>query len=91
MQKIKKVPQRKCIVCQDRDSKRELIRIVKNKEGEIFIDLSGKANGRGAYICKSTECLRKAVKTKALNRAFKIEVSDEVYEKLLAELNLYEK
>lgn len=91
MQKIKKVPQRKCIVCQDRDSKRELIRIVKNKEGEIFIDLSGKANGRGAYICKSTECLQKAVKTKALNRAFKIEVSDEVYEKLLAELNLYEK
>lgn len=91
MQKIKKVPQRKCIVCQDRDSKRELIRIVKNKEGEIFVDLSGKANGRGAYICKSTECLRKAVKTKALNRAFKIEVSDEVYEKLLAELNLYEK
>lgn len=91
MQKIKKVPQRKCIVCQDRDSKRELIRIVKNKEGEIFVDLSGKANGRGAYICKSTECLQKAVKTKALNRAFKIEVSDEVYEKLLAELNLYEK
>ncbi|MEF9990467.1 MAG: YlxR family protein [Romboutsia sp.] len=91
MQKIKKVPQRKCIACQDRDSKKELIRIVKNKDGEIFLDPSGKANGRGAYICKSLECLKRAIKTKALNKAFKIEVSNEVYEKLLAELESYEK
>ena len=91
MQKIKKVPQRKCIVCQDRDSKKELMRIVKNKEGEIFIDLTKKANGRGAYICESVECLEKAIKTKALNRAFKVEVSNEVYENLLAELKSYEK
>ncbi|MGL5694500.1 MAG: RNase P modulator RnpM [Peptostreptococcaceae bacterium] len=91
MQKIKKVPQRKCIVCQDRESKRELMRIVKNKDGEIYIDKTGKASGRGAYICKSVECLQKAIKTKALNKAFKIEVSDEVYEKLLAELKAYEK
>ena len=91
MQKIKKVPQRKCIVCQDRDSKKELMRIVKNKEGEIFIDLTKKANGRGAYICQSVECLEKAIKTRALNRAFKVEVSDEVYENLLAELKSYEK
>lgn len=91
MQKIKKVPQRKCIACQDRESKKELIRIVKNKEGDIFLDPSGKANGRGAYICKSSECLKKAIKTKALNKAFKVEVSNEVYEKLLAELEAYEK
>ncbi|UPA29417.1 YlxR family protein [Terrisporobacter glycolicus] len=91
MTKIKKVPQRKCIACQDRDSKKELIRIVKNKEGEIFIDLAGKANGRGAYICKDSECLKKAIKSKALNRAFKMEVPNEVYEKLLAELESYEK
>ena len=84
MKKVKKIPQRKCIVCQDRDSKKELMRIVKNKEGEIFLDPSGRANGRGAYICKDSECLKKAIKTKALNRAFKVEVSDEVYEKLLA-------
>ena len=63
MKKIKKVPQRKCIACQDRDNKKELIRIVKNKEGEIFIDLTGKANGRGAYICKDCECLKKAIKS----------------------------
>ena len=91
MKKIKKVPQRKCIACQDRDKKKELIRIVKNKEGEIFIDLTGKANGRGAYICKDCECLKKAIKSKALNRAFKMEVPDEVYEKLLLEMESYEK
>lgn len=91
MQKTKKVPQRKCIACQERDSKKGLIRIVKNKEGQIFLDPIGKANGRGAYICKDSECLKKAIKTKALNRAFKVEVSDEVYEKLLAELESYDK
>ena len=91
MQKTKKVPQRKCIACQERDSKKGLIRIVKNKEGEIFIDLTGKANGRGAYICKDCECLKKAIKSKALNRAFKMEVPDEVYEKLLLEMESYEK
>ena len=91
MKKVKKIPQRKCIVCQDRDSKKELMRIVKNKEGEIFLDPSSRANGRGAYICKDSECLKKGIKTKALNRAFKVEVSDEVYEKLLAELESYDK
>ena len=91
MNKTKKVPQRKCIACQDRHNKKEFIRIVKNKEGEIFIDLTGKANGRGAYICKDSECLKKAIKSKALNRAFKMEVPNEVYEKLLSELESYEK
>ena len=91
MKKVKKVPKKKCIVCQDRDNKKELMRIVKNKEGEIFIDLTGKANGRGAYICKDSECLKKAIKSKALNRAFKMEVPDEVYEKLLVELEAYDK
>ncbi|WP_300280080.1 RNase P modulator RnpM [Peptacetobacter sp.] len=86
LQKVKKIPQRKCIACQDRDSKKGLIRIVKNKEGEIFLDPTGKANGRGAYICKSSECLKKAIKSKALNRAFKMEVPDEIYERLLMEL-----
>lgn len=91
MQKTKKIPQRKCIACQDRDAKKELIRIVKNKEGEIFIDKSGKANGRGAYICKSMDCLTKAIKTKALNRAFKLDVDDSVYQNLIEELENYDK
>ena len=71
MQKVKKVPQRKCIACQERDSKKGLIRIVKNKEGEIFLDPTGKANGRGAYICKSAECLKKAIKSKGRSEQWK--------------------
>ncbi|MGL6105920.1 RNase P modulator RnpM [Romboutsia sp.] len=90
MVKEKKIPQRKCIACQERDSKKGLMRIVKSKEGKIFLDPTGKANGRGAYICKDSECLKKAIKTKALNRAFKIEVPDTVYENLLKELEAYE-
>ncbi|HBG6561987.1 YlxR family protein [Clostridioides difficile] len=91
LKKVKKVPQRKCIACQDRDSKKELIRIVKNKEGKIFLDPTGRANGRGAYVCKISECLKKAIKSKALNKAFKIDVPDEVYDNLLMELEEYEK
>ncbi|SHG93615.1 RNase P modulator RnpM [Tepidibacter thalassicus] len=89
--KQKKIPQRKCIACQNRDAKRDLIRIVKNKEGEIFVDPTGKANGRGAYICNSAECLEKAIKSKALNRAFKLEIPQQVYEKLTEEMKKYEK
>lgn len=87
----KKIPQRKCITCQDRNSKKTLIRIVKNKDGEIFVDNTGKANGRGAYICASKECLEKAINTKALNRAFKLEISEKVYNDLSEEIDKYEK
>lgn len=90
MQKQKKVPQRKCIACQERDAKKGLIRIVKTKEGQIFLDPTGKANGRGAYICKDVECLKKAIKSKTLNRAFKMEVPSDVYDNLLKELESYE-
>ena len=85
MQKQKKVPQRKCIVCQTRDAKKGLIRVVKNKENEIFIDPTGRANGRGAY-----ECLTKAIKSKQLNRAFRMDVDDQVYEHLLGQLEKLE-
>ena len=88
---MKKIPLRRCVVTKEQLPKGELLRIVKNKEGEIFIDLTGKANGRGAYICKDSECLKKAIKSKALNRAFKMEVPDEIYEKLLVELEAYDK
>lgn len=75
----KKAPLRKCIACQEMKSKRELIRIVANKEGQVHLDASGKAHGRGAYVCRQNECFDKIKKTKALNRAFKKEVPDEVY------------
>ena len=90
MQKQKKIPQRKCIACQDRDAKRDLVRIVKNKEGQIFLDKTGKANGRGAYICNCVECRNKAIKSKALSRAFKMEVPEEVYESLRKEIGVNE-
>lgn len=73
---------RMCIVCREQSDKKELIRIVKNKEGQIFVDKTGKANGRGAYVCKDKECFNKLCKQKSLNRAFKCNVPPEVYEKL---------
>lgn len=82
----KKVPQRKCIVCGVRDEKKALIRIVKNKEGDIFVDPTWKANGRGAYICNDIACLEKAVKTSALDRAFKMKVPESAYEDIKREI-----
>ena len=84
--KTKKIPQTKCIVCSDRSDKKKLIRIVKNKEGQIFVDPTGKANGRGAYICQSMECMEKAIKTHALERSFRVEIPTEVYDRLKEEL-----
>ncbi len=84
--KTKKIPLRKCLGCSEGKPKRELIRIVKNKEGDIFVDLTGKANGRGAYICKNPECLEKAAKSKRLNKALEVEIPDKVYEDLLKEI-----
>ena len=75
-----------CIVCRSQSDKKELLRIVKNKEGEIFVDDSGKANGRGAYVCKEKDCYAKLCKQKGLNRAFKCNVPAEVYEKIGEEI-----
>ena len=80
------IPERTCMVCRKKQPKHELVRIVKNKNGDIFLDSYAKADGRGAYICKSCECYEKLLKTKALNRAFHLNVSSEVYEKLINEL-----
>ena len=76
----KKVPLRMCISCREMKDKKELIRVVKNKENEVFVDPTFKANGRGAYLCNNLECFDKCVKTKALNRAFKGEIKLEVVE-----------
>lgn len=82
MVKTRKIPMRTCIGCREQKPKKELIRVVRNKENQIFIDLTGKANGRGAYLCRSKDCLDKAIKCKALNRAFSTEIDKETYEKL---------
>ncbi len=79
---MKKIPQRTCIGCNQSKNKKELIRIVKNNSGEIFVDLTGKANGRGAYICNDVSCLDKAVKSRKLEKNFETKISDEIYESL---------
>lgn len=78
----KKVPLRQCIVCRESKPKKELIRIVRTGENDFAIDKTGKLNGRGSYICNSEDCINKLVKQRALNKAFKTNVSQEVYDKL---------
>lgn len=78
----KKIPMRMCTGCREMKPKRELIRIVRVSESDIRLDSTGKLNGRGAYICKSAECLQKAKKANALSRAFETNVSEEVYTSL---------
>ncbi len=79
---MKKLPQRTCIGCNTQKNKKEFIRIVKNKEREISIDKTGKAPGRGAYICDNVECLEKAIKSKRLEKSFEIKIEDTIYEEL---------
>ena len=82
---MKKVPERTCIACRSAKPKNELIRVVRDPEGAISLDFTGKKNGRGAYICKDKACLAKCVKSKALYRALNCKVDSEVYERLLKE------
>lgn len=83
---VRKIPQRQCNGCGEMKNKKELIRVIKTNEGEILVDATGKKNGRGAYICPSLECFRKAVKNKGLERSLKASVPDEVYKQLEEEL-----
>ena len=77
---------RMCISCREMKDKKELLRIVKNKEGEILVDKTGKQNGRGAYICRKPECFEKLKKQKILNKAFKMNVDESVYSLLEDEI-----
>ena len=85
-QKQKKIPVRRCVGCNAQRPKRELVRVVRSPEGEISIDLRGKAPGRGAYLCPSAACLAKARKAKRLEHAFGVPVPDGVYERLAEEI-----
>ena len=79
---MKKQPQRTCMGCNQKKDKKELIRIVKNKNNEISIDRTGKKEGRGAYICDDVNCLDKLIKSKRLERVFEMSISNEIYESL---------
>ena len=79
---MKKTPMRKCTGCGEMKDKKEMIRIIRNAEGKLELDMTGRKNGRGAYICNDIECLRKARKNKGLERSFKMPVPPEVYEQI---------
>ena len=82
----KKIPQRQCMGCRERKAKRELIRVVRTPEGAVTLDFGGKMNGRGAYLCPNPECLKKAIRAKALDRSLEVEIPQEVYDRLQKEM-----
>lgn len=86
MSAVKKVPMRQCIGCGEMKSKREMMRVLRTTEGEIVLDAGGRKNGRGAYLCKSQECFKKAVRSKGLERSLKTPIPAEVYESLEKEI-----
>ena len=83
----KKIPLRQCIGCGEMKSKKEMIRVLKTAEDEIVLDATGRKNGRGAYLCPSMDCFKKAVKNKGLERSFKTAIPKEVYETLEKEMD----
>ena len=82
----KKIPQRQCMGCRERKAKREMIRVVRMTDGNVSLDFSGKLNGRGAYICPKSECLKKARKAKSLDRSLEVTIPEEVYDRLEKEM-----
>lgn len=87
MPSVKKIPMRQCLGCKELKSKKELIRVVRNSEGQVSLDLVGKKPGKGAYICKDTECFRKARKSKSFERALSCSIPAEVFDLMEAELS----
>ncbi len=85
MLKVRKVPMRMCVGCREMKPKKELLRVVRSPEGHVAFDPVGKAPGRGAYVCDNPECLKKAVKTRALERQLECPVTEEIWERLQAE------
>ena len=84
----KKIPLRQCLGCREMKPKKELIRVVRDKEGNVSLDFKGKAPGRGAYVCHSADCLKKAIRAKALERAFSAAIPEEVYAGLEAQMEV---
>ncbi|NLY66347.1 MAG: YlxR family protein [Tissierellia bacterium] len=78
----KKIPMRKCVACNENKPKKELIRVVRNTEGVVQVDLTGRVNGRGAYICPDLDCLEQVKKSKRLSKTLEIEVPDEIFDQL---------
>ena len=88
--KENKVPMRMCVGCREMKPKKELLRVVRSPEGSLSVDATGRKPGRGAYVCRSAECLKKAIRQKQLERAFECALQDEVKEALMRELQALE-
>ena len=84
----KKIPQRQCMGCRERKAKRDMIRVVRGTDGDVSLDFGGKKNGRGAYICPDMECLKKALRSKSLDRALEVTIPEEVYDRLRKEMEV---
>ena len=84
--KVKKIPLRMCTGCMEMKPKKELIRVVKSPDGEVSVDLTGKKSGRGAYVCKNSECLEKSFKAKRLSRNLDVVIDEEIYNRLRNEI-----
>lgn len=89
MPKVKRIPQRQCVGCREMKDKKALLRVVKSPEGEIGLDFRGKQPGRGAYLCHDPACLKRARKSRALERALRAVIPPEIYEAMEAELEHY--
>ena len=85
-EKVKKIPERKCLGCNEHFPKSSLVRILRTPTGDIALDITGKMSGRGAYICKNASCLKKARKALRIERALEVKIPEEVYDKLESEL-----
>ncbi len=84
---IKRIPERKCMGCNEKRPKKELIRVVRTPEGDVLLDLTGKKSGRGAYICPKVSCFEKALKSKRLERTLEVEIPDSVFEQVKSNLS----
>lgn len=84
--KIKKIPQRTCVITHEKLDKKDLFRVVRNKDGEVFIDETGKMNGRGAYLKKDKEVIEKARKNKILEKHLEVTIEDKIYDELISKL-----
>ena len=82
----KKIPQRQCMGCRDRKEKREMVRVVRSPEGQVSLDFRGKAPGRGAYICPKMDCLKRAIKSKSIERSLEVAIPEDIYARLEQEM-----
>ena len=84
----KKIPMRQCLGCREMKPKRDLVRVVRSPQGEISVDLRGKASGRGAYVCRDTACLKQALRSKAIERNLDAPIPQEIYDALIAQMEV---